>query len=438
MSKRNTESDSWGQLLSDFGIEDKTPAESVETVEVRNSKAGVVESGVAEVGNAERGNAERGSAELGDAGVGISGTSVSKAELADESSESSETKEKKSIFSRFPKINFFGAPPETSLDSVIEDVKSPSLGGRAFTDNKLEKMPLSQEWADRQEKGVADSSVTDSPVADGSDAFSAVASQIDALASREAPSIRSGERSARRQVTSMFDDPVPESEEFRALKDIMGEPPPPSQEERVRGETRRDVFVEEEADTWQRGRGRGRPKPQPREERRDEREVRGRNTRYRPPVEVDDLPETPFEPIDDDMPKTRGRGRRGSRYAGESRHSGESRYAGDHYRDREPVQDDLPQEEWSEVDAALQGRNEPVQRGGRRQRNDKRRGSERAERQEQPGRQERPAFDREPSDREESSIVAVHGNVPSWDEAIGDIIASNIARHKSHSGRGRR
>jgi len=366
MTRKNTENDSWGQLLTDFGIEDKTPEEPIESVEVSDSEA----------------------------------------EVADESSES---KEKKSIFSRFPKINFFGAPPEASLDSVIEGVKSPSLGGRTFTDNKLEKMPLSQERADRPEKKVA---------ADP-DAFSAVASQIDALASREDAPTRSGERSAKRQVSSMFDDPIPESEEFRALKGIMGEPPPPSREEPAYGETRRDPFVEEETDTWQRGRGRGRPKPQPREDR----EVRGRGARYRPPVEVDDLPETTFEPIDDEMPRARGRGRRGSRYAGD-----------DNYRDREPIQDDLPQEEWSEVDAALQGRSEPAQRGGRRQRYDSRRGPERRER------TERPAFDRdrEPSDMEESGIVSAHGNVPSWDEAIGDIITANIARHKSFSGKGRR
>jgi len=387
MTRKNTEGDSWGQLLSDFGIEDKTPQEAVETVEARDSGK----------------------------------VSVSDAEIADESSES---KERKSIFSRFPKINFFGAPPEASVDSVIEDVKSPSLGGRAFTDNKLERMPLSQERAERQEKRVAASPGAASP-----DAFSAVASQIDALASREEAPTTSRERPAKRHVSSMFDDPIPESEEFRALKNIIGEPP--RRDEPVRDETRRNAFHEDETDTWQRSRGR--PKPQPREDREVHREsyrereevrgeVRGRGTRYRPPVEVDDLPETNFEPIDDDdMPRTRGgRGRRGSRYAG------------DNYRDREPIQDDLPQEEWSEVDAALQGRSEPVQRGGRRQRHDKRRGPER------PERQERPALDREHSDIEESGIVAVHGNVPSWDEAIGDIIASNIARHKSHSGRGRR
>jgi len=362
MSRKNTESDSWGQLLSDFGIEDKAPEESVEPVGVNDSEA----------------------------------------EVADESSES---KEKKSIFSRFPKINFFGAPPEASLDSVIEDVKSPSLGGKTFTDNKLEKMPLSQERTDRQEKNVAA----------GPDALSAVASQIDVLASREDAPARSGERAAKRHISSMFDDPVPESEEFRTLKDIMGEPPPPNREEPVRGETRRDAFVEDEADTWQHGRGRGRPKSQPREDN----EARGRGARYRPPVEVDDLSEADFEPIEDDTPKTRGRGRRGSRYAENN------------YRDREPIQDDLPQEEWSEVDAALQGRSEPAQRGGRRQRYDKR---------QRPERTERPAFDRdrEPSDIGESGIVATHGNVPSWDEAIGDIIAANIAKHKNYAGRGRR
>ena len=363
MMKRNTENDNWGQLLSDFGIEDKKPEETVEPVA---------------------------SVEPLDSEVEVSTTSAA-------------PPEKKSIFSRFPKINFFGVPPDVSLDSVIEEVKSPSLGGKAFTDNKLEKVPLSQEWANRREKGVA---------AD-SDALSAVASQIDALASgRDARTKPEGieERPAKRRVSSMFDDPIPESEEERALKDIMGTPP-------RRDEPRRNTFHENETDSWQRGRGRQKPQTQ-------ENEVRsGRGSKYRPPVEENDLPESDFEPIEDDIPKTRERGRRGSRYAGNDYRE----------REREPIRDDVPQEEWSEVDAALQaGRGEPTQRGGNRhQRYDKRRGTERAER-------ERPAFDKEPSGIADSAIAAVHGNVPSWDEAVGDIIVTNIAKHKSYSGKGRR
>ena len=391
MMKNNTESDNWGQLLSDFGLEDKIQKEPAETVEEPPRSNDPHEFG-AEMPDSEEETAEK----------------------------SPNSKEKKSIFSRFPKINFFGAPPEVSLDAVIEGVKSPSLGGKAFTDNRLEKMPLSQEWVDRQEKNVAASP----------DALAAVASQIDVLASgrdTQAKSDRtksrggkpeetkSEERSARRSVSSMFDDPIPESEEFRALKDIMGEPP-------RRDETHRAAFLEDENDSWKHGRERNVQKPLPKEK-----ETHGRGTRYRPPVVEEDLPEADFEPVDDDMPRddvsrdemprTHGRGRRGSKYAGSS------------YRDVEPIQDNVPQEEWSEVDAALQaGRSEPAQRGGRRQRNDKRRGAERTE---------SPAFHRESSD-EEGGIVATHGNVPSWDDAIGDIIAANISRHKSYPSRGRR
>ena len=350
MTNNNTKHDNWGQLLSDFGIEDKAPEETAtpaESIESLGCEAEVTE-------------------------------------------DSLKTRDKKSIFSRFPKINFFGAPPEVSLDSV-------SLGGTTFTDNKLEKMPLSQEWADRQEATTA---------AD-SDVLSAVASQIDVLAS--------GEQPAKRQVSSMFDDPVPESEEFRVLKGIMGSPPSSTSH---REETHRETFPEE-TNSWQRGRGRGGQRPQPKE-----REVRGRGSRYKPPVEIEDLPASDFEPMDDEMPRTPRRGQRGSRYSGSS------------HRDREPIQDDTPQEEWSEVDAALQGKDELARRGGRRQRYEKRRGPER------PERTERPVYDRddrEPSDMEESGIVAVHGEIPSWDEAVSDIITGNIARHKSYSGsRGRR
>ena len=330
MTKRDTDSDNWGQLLSDFGIEDQKSEEPVAPVD-----------------------------------------------SAPEAAESlAEPKEKKSIFSRFPKISFFGAPPEVSLDTA-------AISGSAFIDNKLEKMPLSQEWSDRQEKNATANS----------DALTVVAAQIDVLAS--------GEQPTKRQVTSMFDDPIPESEEFRTLKGIMGDSP-------SREESRRDTFSERDNDPWQRGRGR-QPSQPPKEK-----ESRGRGSRYKPPVEIDDLPESDFEPVDDVAPRTRGRGRRGSRYAEEN------------YREQEPIQDDVPQEEWSEVDVALQeGRGEPVQRSGRRQRYDKRRGPERTE---------RTGYDREPSDIEDSTVVAFHGEVPSWDDAIGEIISGNVIRHKNYAG----
>jgi len=386
MTKKNTEGDNWGQLLSEFGIEDTVQEETTEPeqLEVEEPAKAVAQPEVSVKLNGSH-----------DFGAGL----VDSEEATDHASN---PREKKSIFSRFPKINFFGAPPEVSLDSVIEGVKSPSLGGKAFTDNKLEKMPLSQEWADRQEKNVA---------AGSRGALSAVASQIDTLASdrnrSKSKEVNTEERPAKRHASSMFDDPIPESDEFRALKNIMGEPS-------RRDETHRDAFLEDKPDTWKRERGRSGPKSPAKEN-----EGRGRGSRYRPPIEQDDLPSTDFEPVDDEMPRTRGR--RGSRYSGES------------YRNVEQIQDDVPQEEWSEVDAALQASHgEPVQRGGRRPRHDKRR---------RPERTESSAFSREPSDIEEGSgVVAVHGNIPSWDEAVGDIISSNITKHKSHShaGRGRR
>jgi len=373
MMKRSTESDNWGQLLSDFGIEETASAEQLVDP-------------VAEVAGPP-----------------------------------SEPKEKKSNFSRFPKVDFFGVPPEMSLDSVAGGVKSPSLGGTTFTDNRLEKMPLSKEWADRQEE-KQEKNVTAPP-----DAFSAVASQIDSLASgKEVPPKSSG-APAKRHVTSIFDDPIPESEEVRKLKTIMGEHPSREDSRRDdsrregprREEPRRNAFHDDETNSWQRG-GRDRQKPQP-----IERETRGRGSRYRPLVEVDDLPVSDFEPMpmDDDVPRTRERGQRGSRYSGNNEYRD---------REREPIREDVPQEEWSEVDAALQGRSERTQRGGRRRRSDRDRGRE----PEPMERSERPAFDRE--DMEEGSAVATHWNVPNWDDAIGDIVAANIARHKSHSGRGRR
>jgi hypothetical protein len=377
MTHQNTDSDSWGQLLSDFGIEDKKQRET----------AGQPEGSPAPTASNE---------EVGD--------------------DSAKPKEKKSMFSRFPKINFFGAPPEVSLDSVIEGTKSPTLGGKAFTDNKLEKMPLSHERTDRREKHSADIP----------DTLSVVASQIDTLASGRDTRAKSAERPSRRHVDSMFDDPVPESDEARALKNIMGKQSSPT-------ETHRSAFLEEESDSRSRGRGRRQHQP---EEKREDRGGRGHHSRYKPPVEVDDLPETDFEPVDelprDHEPQEHGRGRRGSRYAGGG-------HGGHRDRGREPIHDDGTQEEWSEVDAALQQadrgrRGEPRHRGGRQQ--------QRYDNRQRPERPEKP-IDRQPLE-EDGDVVMTHGSVPSWDEAVGDIVASNIARRKGsqsgggHSGRGRR
>jgi len=201
----------------------------------------------------------------------------------------------------------------------------------------------------------------------------------------------------------MFDEPVPESEELRKVKDLMGDQP--------RRESHRDPFFEEGT----RGRRHGKPLP-------EEKEVRERGSRYRPPVVVDDLPETDFEPIEDE-PKTCGRGRRGSRYDG-----------GGGYRDREPLRDNIVQEEWSEVDAALQS-----QSSGRREKKTERR--PKSDKQRRPERREEPV-DREPLDNVSGGFVTTHGDVPSWDEAIGDIVMGNISKHRAHSsehsGRSRR
>ena len=363
MTNKNTEGDSWGQLLSDFGIEDIALAETARPVESKGVE---------------------------------SATAAGQPEELSESVESQGPKERKSVFSRFPKINFFGTPPVVSLDAVIEGANSPSIGGKAFTSNKLETMPVSQERIHRQKKDRREKGAADEP-----DAWTTVASQIDVLASGGDAEPQSERRPSRRAVASMFDEPVPESDEFRALKDMMEEQP-------RRGGTQRGAFIEEKSDVQRQGRGRRKPPMA-------EKEGRGRGSRYRPPVEVDDLPESGFEPIDDEPVVSSGRGRRGSGYTGGG------------YRDREPIRDDVPQEEWSEVDAALQAGS-----GGRHQRSDKRRRPDRVEHSEES------MIDRESLGSGDSGIVAIHGDLPSWDDAIGDIIASNIARHKGHAGRGRR
>ena len=410
MTNKNVESDNWGQLLSDFGIEDKIQENATQQ---ENTK--VVKQSESTGHCAEPPKVFAVPTDSDGFGAGLidseSGTSA----------ETSKSKEKKSIFSRFPKINFFGVPPEVDLDSVVEGVKSPSLGGKAFTDNKLEKMPVSQERTEKLQKHRQEKETVVVP-----NAWSAVASQIDVLASgdeskQKGAGTKSGERPTKRAASSMFDDPVPESEELRRCKDLM-------EEQHSRRGTRKESFLEEGTDTRRydsQQRGRGRQNLQP-----EEKDVRGRGSRYRKPLDEDDLTVSDFVSMGDEMPTACERGRRGSKYSGDS------------YRDRERERtqdDDLPREEWSEIDVALQ-----AEQGGRHQRSEgKRSDGQYSGRRRRPERVEEPIMDRESSEEIGSGFVAVHGDIPSWDEAVNDIILGNIARHKSHvggghSGRGRR
>ncbi|MDR2755106.1 MAG: hypothetical protein LBC20_05315 [Planctomycetaceae bacterium] len=71
-------------------------------------------------------------------------------------SKKQETKQetKKRFFERFPKINLFGTSPKEPLESVIEGAKSPSLIGKSFTSNKLEKVPVFSDRTTQQEKEI--------------------------------------------------------------------------------------------------------------------------------------------------------------------------------------------------------------------------------------------------------------------------------------------
>ncbi|MCL2005704.1 MAG: hypothetical protein FWG73_06015 [Planctomycetaceae bacterium] len=476
MTNKNTDGDNWGQLLSDFGIKDENknnPLQDHHTQDAapqNDSTAGKEPTFENAKSLPESNHSDAFGAGLLDSTENhrSSDRNGTPAESADK------PREKKSIFSRFPKINFFGAAPEVSLDSVIEGVRSPSLGGKTFTDNKLEQMPVSQELTDRQRK-ERQTTRQDEGSAKRSDApeqgvWSDVASQIGAIASGGDSGKRTeqGEgRPAKRVVSSMFDDPIPESEEVRALKNLIGDQPrrdvesrgPKPRDTAHRDGIPRDAFLEEEGESEFRSRGRGRRKPLHEKRQTEERlpnehgtrervdrahgdtEMRGRGSRYRSTPVVNDLPESDFEMMDDDTsaPRGRGRGRRGARYDGDVYSNKE--YAGNDYRKRERVPEELPpQEEWSEVDAALQssrggppprGASRGPSRGGRHQHSDRPRRSER---------EEVSAIDQDAMDGAEVSVRAFHGDVPSWDDAIGGIISGNIARHRAqpNSGRGRR
>ena len=564
MIRKNTEGDNWGQLLSEFGIE-HVPQGEVQPRGALDNHSALDNHGAPDHASApdhvrqddERrpGNSSSqdrtrqeslhsrsasGLAEMDDSsgfGLGLldspSDTRPTASTSEDSSDPDDRPKEKKSIFSRFPKINFFGASPQVLLDSDLDQPKS-------FTDNKLETMPISQELPHRQRKERQDAQRhTDSrriPADEQQpDAWSAVASQIGVIArrdevtdadvgpspersndrqsdTRQSDTRQSEKRGSRRVISSMFDDPIPESDEVRTLKNMMGTPPEtagrdavPSRSGHSRGrDIPRDAFHDSESEPREfdsRGRGRRMTRAEYHSEDdtnertgAEERAGRGRGARYRPSIDskqspggrvdgrVDrnidvgivesDFVGADFEMIEErgDRPTgPRGRGRRGGQY--DRTDYQEQRYS----QNRE--QREEHQEEWSEVDVALQAGSggHPV-RTGRRQydkphqnksRYDRSRGTERIDRDSVEERilSERPIGSRSLNSRDDNrdngnldngnrdmggrdadddmtpSVVAFHGDVPSWDDAVGGIISGNMTKHRTtpgHSGRGRR
>ncbi len=177
--------------------------------------------------------------------------------------------EKRSFLARFPKINFFSSSTKETLDAVVENVKSPSLGGKSFTSNTLEKMPQTADRSSRKtplpprSEAVSNETVPSEPIS--ADPWSQIASQVGALSSGSpASKSRSAKQTAARQPEtesstlpvssshsspdsqrgrgrkrppSMFDEIIPESEESRTLKNLIDSPESQTFEEEQRLQT---------------------------------------------------------------------------------------------------------------------------------------------------------------------------------------------------------
>ncbi|MDR0521022.1 MAG: hypothetical protein LBH00_04105 [Planctomycetaceae bacterium] len=371
MSNPNAE-DNWSQLLSDFGIQENPSDTKSETKPVKETAPDKRRKARAEETRQTVPSEEAVPVPQETAG------------------EDSGTKEKRSFFSRFPKISFFGVPPQPSSDSVAEG--SPP---NSFTGSKLEKMPVD---LPHKEKSEGKGGKYAAQKGKKADPYAVVAAQIDTLADAEYPS--------RRSVPSMFDEPTPEPEEMRNLKNLIGEQPDE--------DDRADSGVDEEFRQnrgHRRGRGQGYLEGSA---------PRGRGSRY-PSADSraadscgeETVENYEFEPVladDDDFPDSRPpRSRRGTRYSGNRREEPLPM----------PAENDLPQEEWSEVDEALQASHA---RSSRRPR---------YERPARPPRTES-AVAEDAAENEDTSGEIVHRNIPSWEEAVDELIAGNITRHKSH------
>lgn len=429
---------------------------------------------------------------------------------------------KKRFFERFPKINLLGTIAKESLEAVVEGVKSPSLSGKTFTSNKLEKIPVVSDYAAQseaaQEKTVQDektadhfdtenvfSDIEESPeeiicteehtqaIVNILDPWSKIASQVGVLAisplnqedelesadwleeiavtvdsdkddtDTEQPvhsnrgfnkhSRHHDKKRSQRSLPSMFDEPTPESEESAALKNLMESEHYDNDAER----RLRSIFSEEEKTEWtllgeatpksqhsndsekQRGKYYGNIDHYPeysenqtetfsrRSDREDESfKVKESFTANDEEERFDRVEERPRELV-------RERGRRGARF--EPREMKQEQFVAKNNADENRFGSVSHS---ADVETAwdIEEDSKPVERSPHKHRRG--RNSENNI----PNREHRTSSD-EPSDifetkltaNEEMEMTQLHKNIPSWDEAIDQLVEYNIARRQSPSSR---
>jgi hypothetical protein len=394
--------DNWSQLLDDFGIDAPVENQVVhqEQVEVPAPVKPVAEVVSSPVRPAAPSRTGFGSGVIEDV-PSPKVTPVREEEpqrQKPQRQEQQEPQKKKSFFGRFPKINLFGgAAAKEPLDAGAENVKVSSVSGKSFTSNKLEKVPTSRKPRQEEPEPPKPTAMATAE----SDPWSVLASQVDTLAEEKPQekhqrgqqreqqreyghhSSRRNNRNDRvdyrqsRQPVSIFDEPIPESEESLALKKLIGEQPKVVVEDIV--EERRISYIDDEVSLpAKRGRGRG----------RDEKPQRRRGSSYDAPEPVaEDLREESREPQ---------RGRRDSRFA-----NAEPAYSEDRSE-----RGSRPRRE-----SRFEHKSKPVPRIAEN------------------------AYEQ---DTMQDTEELLHRNIPSWDDAVGFLIENNIARHANSPGNSQR
>ncbi len=483
--KEKKNSDNWASLLTDLGLE-----EPILDAPLENREIGRVEEATAE----SKAKVEETAAvddlpeeEIGSFGAGLFDEPLPPATVLSEKSskpgkrqtptestsvvpeppsEQSSRTEKKSFLARFPKINFFGSSTKETLDAVVEGVKAPSLSGKSFTSSTLEKVPGSTERAIRRSQPAqADpETLMKDPVARSEntsgkkptesaqpDPWSQIASQVGALTgepqgsktanAEKKPSSRPSQRDnaeqgrGRKRPPSMFEEPIRESEESLALKNMIGNGETPSYEEEER--RLQSMFVDSRENRSEESVAREPRDRKPREEERGDRGQRSTDRRGRSEKqgrrEYRQTP-APAEEQSSEMPKEnrseepRVRGRRGSRYAEDPQKQSSPIVP--------PVSQPAAQTDAYDEPSSwdVESESKPVERGRRR----------RGRRSDKPVQEQRQSMDPQAFDEDDSPAPAMdfsqlHKKMPSWDEAIGAIVDGNIARRSQQQPRkGRR
>ncbi|MDR3233239.1 MAG: hypothetical protein LBT46_06195 [Planctomycetaceae bacterium] len=449
----DTESDNWSSLLDEFGIDEPAVMREKETPESAVSEKVAVLSNCAVAAVAEDNTA-------------IAHTASPDVPV--------NPKERKSIFSRFPKINLFGTLPKESLDAIAGGGKAALPGGKSFTGHTIEKAQGVVLREERKEEPVGNPRACGNKEHRDEDALPAIVSQLDAFASAEnLPAETAGSRRSRRQPVSMFEEPVPKAEDYEAAQKFFGEPT---------GQRRnRTDFEEAKEESSGRGRGRSNRNTQAFEEESFDKPARERGGRRLPVIddvtideewqEVDEgrkLTESPrrcegtFQSRERSSSVANNAAARGAapkRYGNAVRHDiddapafgaanaptrdnrsrehGTREYVGrertatpapytNEYTAREPVIRE--REEYSTKEEGKPQTDHQRQRGGR-----GRKIEESRQDYPQPVRREyEPQYEQENAAEESSEQVQLHRNIPGWDDAVGDIVAGNIARHRNN------